>query len=340
MIIGLTGFLNTGKNTIEKILIKKDFLKFPIKEELFKNLDSELKKKEDSVFLTNELIKKINDSKDETNYFINPITDPEYIKILKKKLKNFVLIYIDSDQENRFKRLKKNESKNIKSLNDFTTFEKNNNDLKQLEKCKKLSNHVLKNNKSLDDLKTNLSDLLVKLQIKFSNKPDWNRYFINIAESVSKRGSCLSAQVGVVIVKDNILLSTGYNGAIRGLPDDYQRGYCLRRKLNIPSGTRFEIDFTVHAEQNGIINASKVGVSINGATMYFFGRRVYEGVKKKYNGYPCEICKKMIINAGIVKFISEQEDGTYKEYLISDWVKDYKKDNFSNKKEKYKVDYY
>ncbi len=127
-------------------------------------------------------------------------------------------------------------------------------------------------------------------------------YFAEIADLVSTRSTCLRNHVGAVIVKDSQILSTGYNGAPKGLPHCDELGGCLREKLGVKSGERHELCRGLHAEQNAIIQAAYHGVSVNGAKMYCTTR-------------PCSICTKMIINAGITEviFIEDYTDDLAKE---------------------------
>lgn len=120
----------------------------------------------------------------------------------------------------------------------------------------------------------------------------WDERFINLAEFIGSWSSCYQEgrQVGAVIVKDKRILATGYNGAPSGVISCKERGECLRKKLNIPSGTRQETCYAVHAEQNAICQAAKMGFSVEGATIYVTHQ-------------PCTICTKMIINSGIKKVI-------------------------------------
>ncbi len=116
----------------------------------------------------------------------------------------------------------------------------------------------------------------------------WDVRFMDMAQQVSTWSSCFRAgrAIGCVIVKDKRIMTTGYNGAPAGILTCRDRGECLRDKLGIPSGTRAEICYATHAEQNAIIQAAKLGVSIDGATLYCTHQ-------------PCSVCAKMIINAGI-----------------------------------------
>jgi dCMP deaminase len=117
----------------------------------------------------------------------------------------------------------------------------------------------------------------------------WDEYFMEIARLVAKRSTCLRRKVGAVIVRDKHILATGYNGAPSGLPHCIDVG-CLREKENIPSGERHELCRGLHAEQNAIIQAANHGASLRGSTLYT-------------TTYPCIICTKMIINAGIKRVV-------------------------------------
>lgn len=121
-------------------------------------------------------------------------------------------------------------------------------------------------------------------------RPDWDEYFMQMAELTAKRSTCLRRQVGAVIVKDKHIIATGYNGAPKGLPHCEELGGCLREKLGVPSGERHELCRALHAEQNAIIQAATLAQSIEGATIYVTHQ-------------PCIICAKMIINAGIQRVV-------------------------------------
>lgn len=120
----------------------------------------------------------------------------------------------------------------------------------------------------------------------------WDERFMDLAKMVSTWSTCVrdKRQVGSVIVKDKRVIATGYNGAPAGVMSCAERGFCLRDKLNIASGTRAEICFATHAEQNALIQAAKLGVSVDGSTIYVTHR-------------PCVICTKLLINAGIKRIV-------------------------------------
>lgn len=123
----------------------------------------------------------------------------------------------------------------------------------------------------------------------------WDVRFMELTRLVGSWSSCYQAgrHVGAIIVRDKRVMTTGYNGAPAGIESCEEKGECLRRKLNIPSGTQQEICFAVHAEQNAIIQAAKYGINVNGATLYCTHQ-------------PCVICAKMIINAGISRVVYEE----------------------------------
>ena len=127
-----------------------------------------------------------------------------------------------------------------------------------------------------------------------NHRKSWDEYFMEIAEIVKTRSTCLRRQVGAVIVKDNRIITTGYNGAPSGLKHCTEIGGCERARLNIPSGQRHELCRALHAEQNAIIQAAKIGVSTEGATIYITLQ-------------PCVICAKMLVNAGIKRIVFKGE---------------------------------
>ena len=126
-------------------------------------------------------------------------------------------------------------------------------------------------------------------------RPTKDVYYWNIAKETAERGTCLSVKGGAVIVKDDQIIATGYIGAPRGTMDCFERGVCMRRQLGIPSGQRYEICRSVHAEQNALLNAARAGVSVLGSTVYlYFVKRQPDGSVKFVNAQPCFMCKKML----------------------------------------------
>ncbi len=160
-----------------------------------------------------------------------------------------------------------------------------------------------------------------------------DQYYLGIAEEVARRSTCFRRSIGAIIIKDDQIISTGYVGAPRKTKDSLEHGFCLRDKLNIPHGQRYELCRSVHAEQNAIINAARAGVSLFGGTMYIYGS--IPGNSKPINAFPCFICKKMIINAGLECVICSTADGKMKVFRVEDWVKDWQKGDIIDDKQQY-----
>lgn len=140
---------------------------------------------------------------------------------------------------------------------------------------------------------------------KVNHRPDWDIYFLDIVELVSRRSTCRRRSVGAGLVRDRRILATGYNGAPSKLEHCLDIG-CLREQLNVPSGERHELCRGLHAEQNVIIQAALHGVITKGSTLYC-------------TNHPCVICAKMIINAGIIRIVIR--DG-YSDKLAADMLKE------------------
>ena len=138
----------------------------------------------------------------------------------------------------------------------------------------------------------NLKYIIIEKQKGIFNMDKWDERFMKMAETIAEWSSCFqkNRHVGAICVKDKRILTTGYNGAPQGIVSCAERGECLRRVKNIPSGTMQEVCYAVHAEQNAIIQAAKLGVSLQDATIYVTHQ-------------PCVICTRMILNSGIKKVI-------------------------------------
>ncbi len=134
-------------------------------------------------------------------------------------------------------------------------------------------------------------------------------YYLDIAETVAERGTCLRRNFGAIIVKNDQIVSTGYVGAPRGRENCSDLGYCTRAKLNVPRGERYELCRSVHAEMNAIIHAARVDML--GATLYLVGKEMSDGSYVK-NACPCSMCTRLIINAGISTVIVRDTQDDYR----------------------------
>lgn len=142
-------------------------------------------------------------------------------------------------------------------------------------------------------------------------------YYLDLAEVVSKRTTCLRRRYGAVIVKNDEVISTGYVGAPRGRKNCTDLGFCIRQQMGIPRGERYELCRSVHAEANAIISASRD--KMIDATLYLTGVEVSDG-SYVANSCCCSMCKRMVINAGIKEVIIRDDKDNYRIIPVSDWI--------------------
>lgn len=142
-------------------------------------------------------------------------------------------------------------------------------------------------------------------------------YYLDLAESVSQRGTCLRKRYGAVIVKNDEVISTGYVGAPRGRQNCSDMKYCLRQKMQIPRGERYELCRSVHAEMNAIISASRQ--QMLDSDIYLVGLEVETGDYVK-NANSCPMCKRVMINAGIRRVFIRDTHEEYRMIMVEDWV--------------------
>lgn len=148
---------------------------------------------------------------------------------------------------------------------------------------------------------------------------DKDNYYLDIAESVAQRSTCFRKRYGAVIVKNDEIISTGYVGAPRGRKNCTDLNYCVRNKLNVPRGERYELCRSVHAEANAIISASRD--KMIGSTLYLVGREVMDNSYVS-NAMCCSMCKRMVINAGIEKVIIRDDATSFRMIHVDEWIND------------------
>ena len=142
-------------------------------------------------------------------------------------------------------------------------------------------------------------------------------YYLDIADAVLERSTCLRRRYGAIIVRSDEIISTGYNGAPRGRRNCSDLGVCTRETLKIPSGERYELCRSVHAEANAIISASRRDMI--GATLYLVGRDARTN-ELLGDAMSCSMCKRQIINAGIEKVVIRSTVSEYRTIMVSDWI--------------------
>lgn len=146
---------------------------------------------------------------------------------------------------------------------------------------------------------------------------DKENYYLDIAETVIERGTCLRRNFGAIIVKNDQIVSTGYTGAPRGRKNCSDLGTCIRTQMNIPRGERYEFCRSVHAEANAIIHASRE--QMIGATLYLVGKDTSTGEYVE-NASSCLMCKKLIINAGIKRVVIRNTKTRFTAVYVEDWI--------------------
>ena len=142
-------------------------------------------------------------------------------------------------------------------------------------------------------------------------------YYLDIAQTVSERSTCLRRHYGAIIVRNDEIVSTGYNGAPRGRINCTELGYCVRQQLDIPSGERYELCRSVHAEANAIISAARS--ECIGGTLYLCGKDAVTGELLR-DTTSCSMCRRNIINAGIAQVIIRNTPTEYTVVDVEDWV--------------------
>ena len=144
-------------------------------------------------------------------------------------------------------------------------------------------------------------------------------YYLDIADSVLERSTCLRRKYGAIIVKNDEIISTGYNGAPRGRRNCVDMGYCTREAMAVPRGERYELCRSVHAEANAIISAARRDMV--GATLYLVGRNAQTG-ELLSDATSCSMCRRTVINAGIARVVIRRTPTEYEVVDVQDWVKE------------------
>jgi dCMP deaminase len=227
------------------------------------------------------------------NYIVDSIRNPAEVKALKKR-PDFTLLNIDADQKIRFERIKKRARENDPTdFNEFVRLENEelvnqNPAAQQLIETAKFADYTLTNNDSIRALESQIKKTLQEITAK-QKRPGWDEYFMNIAKVASLRSNCFKRKVAAVIVRDQRVVSTGYNGTPRGIKNCSDGG-CPRCATFGPSGADLGECLCSHAEENAIVQAAYHGASIKAATLYT-------------TFSPCLICTKMILNSGIKEVV-------------------------------------
>lgn len=301
MIIGLTGRNGSGKGVVADFLKSKGFYYYSLSDVIREEIRSrgqdvtrerlvqvgnELRSKGGAGYLAERILEKVQDDK---NYVVDSFRHPEEVQVFRRRA-DFYLLATQADPRVRFARIKERAREH-----DPTTFE----DFLALEACEEASpqsqaqqlkateecaNFRITNNGSIAELHEKIAGLTHGLMQKL-DRPNWDEYFMRIAQVASLRSNCIKRKVAAIIVRDKRVISTGYNGTPRGTKNCYEGG-CPRCNNLADSGTQLEECLCSHGEENAITQAAYHGVSVKDATLYS-------------TFAPCLMCTKMIINAGI-----------------------------------------
>ncbi|PIN74122.1 hypothetical protein COV20_00720 [Candidatus Woesearchaeota archaeon CG10_big_fil_rev_8_21_14_0_10_45_16] len=311
MIIGVTGLYAAGKDTLAEYLEKRQgFVHYSLSDEIREecrkrqmkmsrdnmiSLANELRRKEGPGVFAARVKAKLEANKD---YVLTSIRNPVEIDILKK-IPDFVLINIDADVKNRFswiqRRAREGDPETLAELEAKEKQEKSSDPNKQqLHKCIKLAKIVIKNDSSIEGLYEKVDNLLSDLRKRFHKRPSWDEYFMGIAQSVARRATCDRGRSGCVIARDKQIMVTGYVGSPLGVAHCDEIGHQMKATIHEDGHQSNHCVRTTHAEQNAICQAARRGIPIQGSTLYC-------------RMTPCYVCAKMIINAGVVKVVAEND---------------------------------
>lgn len=313
MIVGITGTNGAGKGTIVDFLKSREFKHYSVREYLaeeigFRGLEltrdnlvaiaNDLRAKKGASFIVEELYSRAKAVGGDA--VIESIRNVGEVEALKKK-GNFVLFAVDANPKLRYQRIieRKGVTDDL-SYEDFVREEtremfSNDPSKQNISGCISLADHRFRNDSTIDDLKKKVFAVLGNRGpgVKKTIRPSWDEYFMEITRAVASRCTCDRGMSSAVIAKDKQILVTGYAGSPRGLPHCDEAGHQMEEWEHSDGVKRMHCVRTTHAEQNAICQAAKLGVPIDGATIYC-------------KMIPCQVCAKMIINAGIKRVVCEK----------------------------------
>lgn len=154
---------------------------------------------------------------------------------------------------------------------------------------------------------------------KRNPRPSKDEYYLTIAKAVCLRSPCIRRQFGAIIVKEDTVVSSGYNGPARKVVNCSDVG-CLKDELNLPHYSNYDSCIGVHAEENAVVNAARHGANVFGGTMYLYGQNFSDGSVAEAK--PCDRCRRILINAGIKEVVTKKPDGSIVRLRVADWVQE------------------
>ena len=305
MIIGLTGKNGSGKGEVVKYLLERGFVSYslsdvlreeaskegqPVTRENLVELGNRLRSEQGPGVLAEKIFSRLDPEK---HYVVDSIRHPSEVQVFRRRT-DFILAAVRAPERLRFERLKQRGRENdSKTFEDFQALEAReakgvNSSDQQLDQVISMQDAVLENTGPVKMLHEKIKELLLDFSKK-QVRPEWDPYFMGIAKVVALRSNCIKRKVAAVIVKDQRIISTGYNGTPRGVKNCSEGG-CPRCNNIDASGKGLEECLCSHAEENAIVQAAYHGVSIKDSVLYT-------------TFSPCLMCTKMIINAGIKEVV-------------------------------------
>ena len=308
--IGITGTLGAGKGTIVDYLVKeKGFVHFSVRDFITQEIErrgmpvnrdsmtivgNDLRKQHSPSYITDELYKQAQETG--KNCIIESVRTPLEVSELRKN-SNFYLFAIDADAKVRYERIvvRGSSTDNVS----FETFIANEQremtsddpNKQNLKACIEQADYLFSNDGNFEDLHQKIEEVLDKIMYK---RPSWDEYFMELANTASKRATCDRGRSGCVIVKNRHVLVTGYVGSPAGLPHCDEVGHLFSKTIHNDGTISNHCIRTVHAEQNAICQAARRGIALEGATLYC-------------RMTPCRTCAMLIINCGIKRVVCERK---------------------------------
>ncbi len=306
MIVGLTGRNASGKGTAAQFFQSIGFFYYSLSDELRSILQeeglalsrenlirrgTELREKFGDDFLARRVFVKLDPEK---NYVIDSIRHPHEVHVFRMR-KDFRLVHIHADARVRFERLqKRNRPGDPATFKEFLELEEKELDGgsggQRIDACEELADVIIENNGTIEELHKTLREW-TRRELMNQQRPTWDEYFMHIAKVTALRSNCLKRRVAALVVKDGRIISTGYNGTPRGVPNCIEGGCPRCATLGAP-GQSLDSCVCCHAEENAIAQAALHGIRLEGATLYC-------------TLSPCLLCAKLIINAGIREVVYE-----------------------------------
>ncbi|MBI4455656.1 MAG: AAA family ATPase [Acidobacteria bacterium] len=308
MIIGLTGRNASGKGEVADYLKSRGFQYFSLSDIIREVIQrrgqqvtrdaliktgNELRQQYGRGYLAEEIARRLQEDR---NCVVDSIRNPNEVRVLRRNPR-FILANVIADSAVRFRRMQQRQRESDpQTLEGFRAFEERelsiDEDAQQLQEVEKVADITIENNGTLEDLHRRLHETLQSIA-RQQKRPDWDTYFMRIAQVTALRSNCIKRKVAAVIVRDRRVISSGYNGTPRGTKNCYEGG-CPRCNSTTDSGASLEECLCSHGEENAITQAAYHGVSVKGATLYT-------------TFAPCLLCTKMIINSGIAEVVYNEE---------------------------------